>query len=157
MIKAEQKIRQSHGGFMIGDLVLVEDYYERAKDHNTGKASYVRYAYPRGRYYPGSSKGAEPRAGWVVGFTSLRPGEIEWLGPDEGWTYTASGSVPAVLVRFWAHLKPTAVPYDGLRGCREGDPEPYPPGGSVKERAEAKNAYDKFKDQYPRDEKGRFK
>ncbi len=150
--KAEAKLRRKHGGFMIGDLVLVEEFYYREKKNS--KAEYHRAPYPC-RF---STVKAEPRAGWIVGFTSLRPGKVEWIGPDEGWSYEATGSVEAVLVRFWPHLKPVPVPYDGFREWREGDPEPYPPNGSPKEVEESKWCYEQnVKDGWiTRDDKGRF-
>lgn len=154
--KAEAKLRRNHGGFMIGDLILVEEYYERFKDNQKGQASYVRRDYPTGRYFP-SPKNAEPRAGWIVGFTSLRPGKLVWLGCDEGWAYEPEGSVSAVLVRFWPHLKPVPVPYDGFREWREGDPEPHSHIGSPKQKKEAQDAYKKWADCFPRNDKGQFK
>ncbi len=150
MNKVEEKLRRKHGGFMIGDLVVVSEFYKRKKDHGKGRADYNRSRYPS----PYSE--AQPRAGWIVGFTSLRPGRVEYMGFDEGYSYTATGSLPAVLVRFWPHLRPVPVPFDGFREWRDGDPEPYPPNGSRKEIEEARRCYEKFKEDYPRDERGRF-
>lgn len=147
MNKTEAKLRRKHGGFMIGDLVMVDEFYNRRKDLE--KAEYVRVPYPR--YKP------EPQAGWIVGFTSLRPGKLIWLESEGGHAYDPTGSVAAVQVKFWPHLKPVPVPYDGFRAWREGDPEPYPPNGSPAEIEEQRKMYREEVDAYPRDKKGRFK
>lgn len=150
MSKVEEKLRRKHGGFMIGDLVLVDEFFERVKSHRKGKAYYDRVEYPCRCCKP------EPRAGWVCGFTSLRPGKLEFMGMDEGWAYEPTGSIEAVRISFWPHLKPVLVPYDGFRAWREGDPDPYPPNGSPKDIERAKADYEKWKDDMPRDEQGRF-
>lgn len=99
-------------------------------------------------------KNENARAGWIVGFRSLREGRIVIESNDSFYGsnkyFETTHTVPVVLISYWPTLKPVPVPLDGF----ELGGEPEVPGNWTEENR--KKVSDIVKRKYPRDSKGRF-
>ena len=105
----------------------------------------------------------EPRAGWIVGSRSIQDGTREFISEEEGCAFHQTARHPCVLVAYWPTLKPVQVPLDGYLINPNDCPcvcghhvTPYPPNGSPKEREVLREFYQKYINNFPRDQKGRF-
>jgi hypothetical protein len=94
------------------------------------------------------------RAGWVVGFRTLRNGHMcqnDYDSTDEVW-FQPSHSIECVLVAFWPTMKPVKVPLDGFRV----DPSARPGAPSYDWTEKDREALRKEVLSAPRDKKGRW-
>ncbi len=139
---------------LMGRIVTVDKELVRRTIHKSEPG--IPYYSDRTVLRSWESVSIEARAGWVVGFRSLKEGKLE-PSFDEYVQHelVVTGTVPCVLVAFWPTQNPIKVPLDGYRLGGE----PLAPSGWDTASPWYQGAieeYRKVAKAMPRDEKGRW-